>query len=80
MIYSALWPSNSDGEYGIYTVPATAQTAVAPVSVSKDYSLVGAAALDGMFCGYKVQTFAGSLLASTYYMFDADTWTLVEKK
>ncbi len=80
MIYSSLWSSNSDGEYGIYSFPATAQTAFAPVSVSKDYNLVGAAALDGMFCGYKVQTFAGSLLTSTYYMFDADTWTLVEKK
>lgn len=80
MIYSSLWKSNSDGEFGIYSFPATSSPTFTPVSVSKDYNLVGGACFNGMFCGYKVLTFGSTLLSSTYYLFDADTWTVVAKK
>lgn len=79
MIYSSLWDTNTDGAFGIYSFPASAGTAFTPVAVAKDYNLVGGACFDGMFCGYRIQTFGGSLLSSTFYLFDADTWTLVNK-
>ena len=34
MIYSSLWNSNSDGEFGIYSFPATSSPTFTPVSTA----------------------------------------------
>ncbi|MDE6527952.1 MAG: hypothetical protein K2L78_02760, partial [Muribaculaceae bacterium] len=70
MSYNEGWDKNQGSNYGIYSFPATSNTAFSKLTATKNIS-AGTNA-DGRLCGYYVLNYGGAI-SIRYYMYEAVT-------